>query len=366
MLESRISEIVQTLWPDAGPVIFYPCIDLDYGDVASEVLLDLSKIKKIAPDVLGEQFLAKIPSELKGQVSVEHGFLNLKIDASLIERNSFYPPVTLVAECHISVVGAPDSSKPTLLRLLCGALLQARLAAKMGQNVSFHTPKGETKITHPDQVFGVCETILAAYPQLSYFDRYDSAKECCLQQGGAIWMSPTVIRKNALSGALRELVDTNVRLVIPDPTWCFDIEPPNFSTRPKADEFLYYVCSDILGEEIDWSVPFLHERLNTRAFLRITLERLARFSFSSDSPSEPAVSGTLRNLAVRAHLLKAVQARVAQTGFVWGYLSFVNALLQGVHLIGNDPMTRFRMENGALSPFECELLSGLGEVLELI
>lgn len=337
-IQKTIDEIITTLWPEVSPLPYYPCPNRSLGDLTTEVLFSVSKLLKQSPDRFGELFLARVPPVLKNYISVERGFINVKLNVSEDILNSFYPLPNLSKATSIAFVEDSNGAPGTKARMIAGASMHLHLCSKCDQEVTF-----------------------------TEFKSYKEAKQSIISSGGFLWIAPGGIKSDKLNHELGDLRNAGVQLVMPDPIWCFDIDPPGRDLSPamlSEDKFRYYLSSALAGSDIDWSTPFLNERANVWSDIQTTKERLNRFVFSGNS--DRPISENICALAKERYLLEAVQGRTVQTGFVWEYISFIQGMLFKINCLLNDPKMRHMIEGQDLSPFEAALFSTLGQVLGLM
>lgn len=389
-LESRVQSAVDTLWPvNSVKVKFFPTEDLNYGDVYSECLLDLSKSTRRAPAELGSDILEHLSSDKfkNGKISVLHDFLNFRGEDT-------YDWLTTIESGDLPLA-CPGILLPNLgsnfspfarMRFAVVALFQVALLLRYVESVTVIADSATFEVTkcNFDEVFlTLIETLTENHSQTPLEKLSERVSKLNLKDL-FVWLPTTTFSRASFSKFIRAMKGTEISVINPPRGWYqqngevltgWDVErwrEQLISKERSIEASMWYLCSPAVASDLDSVVIGLNESSNLWWFSRYIRGRIERFLSSLedckvDGTGRLKLSSSLeRDLLIRLKFIDWLGSRAAFSGKVFGYVSAVQGLLSMTNRFWNNPAMRLALSRGEIEPHQRLISSGVYGALGII
>ncbi|MBN8549264.1 MAG: hypothetical protein J0M12_08125, partial [Deltaproteobacteria bacterium] len=376
-LDSDLGQVVEKIWPELKLAArFAPLLDLDLGDVGSDIAIRLAESLRIKPDEIAARICAAWTLPAHVNCSVLNGYINVRFEGAGLE--TFDEDPLVIPPSELTIVAAPFSKTPSRLaelRICSSVLCQLLIAEQLGIPAKLLLG-GKTLTLQGGALALYRGTIdsLALRSGGSQADDFSSAavlEACRSSTGVCLWIAPNALTRDTFVEFCKSVEQRGQQLWVQGPSapWLdfrFHTETlPEFADWPddRLLALLWYLAGQTAAMDIDFSIPRIAERSNIAWFWESTCERAARLvqrpsdrGCESGSPAE--LSPLMRRLGLRAAYLRAFYLRAALQGEVQVFMEALADTLITFNRVFNDPGFRIRQSGGKLSEAEIKILAG--------
>lgn len=376
-LDSGVRAITKRLWPsvDLEPN-FSPLLDLDLGDVGSDIAIRLAEALRLKPDEIATRICSEWSPPAGSTASVLNGFLNVRFAPDI---EVFTPePYENYCRDRLAIVVAPFSKSTSRLaefRMCCSALSQLLIATHLGIDACILLGDEVLKIEqsvvplvrHVLKKLAACPAHAAAtsYPALEVRER------CKDFSNISLWIAPHALHRDAFVSFCHDIEERGdaLRVIGPAAPWLdfrFHTEALD-SFEQWSDEqllaLMWYLSSSAPAADLDFSIARSAERANISWFWNSTRERSARLlppeAPLPDAPGKSfEVSSILRRLGLRVSYLRTFFVQAAVEGRLHIFMEALSDTLISFNRIFNDPGFRIRQAEARLDPVEIKIIAG--------
>lgn len=357
------------------PVECRPIIDLELGDLGTELpVLVAAEIREKAQDV-GERIKSELSPELASRASVVSGYLNFSL--SLEELAEFEDLRPAANQEPLVVMGAKPSGvgEVGLLRLLSSALCQYGLLRSLGYKPSILLGSGGRPAVSGAATSCVLELMDSIRASEEVPLEFDLAVRGLFQSKASsktIWIHPDFIPRSEFRNFCARAEESGARLFVRclDRAWYGSqgaISERDLRLLGGAPYLssIFYLSQEMPGGDLDLAVPALNESSNIFSFLRETCSRFERWQDLTSGAADISLAGpTEIDFLRRRKFIKVFWQLAAERGEVDAFLSALGGVLRLFNARLNMPETRLRLESGRFESLDMVLLSGTYTVLK--
>ena len=381
---ARLRAIVAKLWgPDIATVVnplYTVHSERHRGDISTDVPIELSRHLALGADEIAQKIAScgSLVSDL--EMRADRGFLNLTLRYP--SRRCASP--ALPAEQHrrrIVVLNRPSWLEPFgYLRMSASAFVQAQLLG-VGPTeiwIAGHEIRADESADPLSLWRAIIARVLdGSGESVPWEQSISSAHEI------TVWCAPESLSTTEFRALCSRIKGPRGRvesLKTPERLWLQTVELPRKVTRAieRMDEdqlfnLAVYLASPLLGSDLDLAVPLHVERMNLRAWLANSLERLHRtiaragagISEQVDSGTSPEGSLTddLRYLWAHGELLRAQIHQGFTRGDISELWSSLDQLLVMINREVDNHALRGTRKLGPGVPHQVQILSGVARRL---
>lgn len=380
-LQSFVENALERDFPGEAPACrFVPLLDPALGDLGSDILKQLAKVRRESPEILATKVLPRLAESPFGQMRVVDGFLNLILSDNLLLHPLTYTPPFQPPQ---NVVIAPPHrglDQVGYARVVSSAATHWFLSEQAGTLISaagtLAPGAGMTEL-HTWLHATLCEPTPASVPDQTL---QRLIMPLCKGQT-AVWLYPDFLDRTRFRKFLEHLRQSTGQEEIH--LQCLDRElltriSDSFSTlqdllaKPAllAPTLLYLSCG-ISGGDLDLTIPRNQERANIRWSLLALRNRLERvLPLGASNPAQTTPPGSLgvleRTCLTRAQLLPLFVTHACEVGAVANLLGAADELIEGCTRYLNDPRIRLTLDAQAPSLASHAIVSGVKRSISAI
>ena len=384
-IQSEVAAAVQRLWPGVPvKVEFLPLADLALGIAGSDLPLQLAALLKIEAAAAGAKLLCELPGRPEVNWKVADGFLNLQALDPRRLGIQFESPADGRQHALVLPPRAAWIGELAWLRVAALALIQWSLLRRTGCEVALYI-QGAGRLLGTEEL-GAAELFRLILDNLELQKPLAAGADCraalaeLVQLAGpesrtTIWLLPRSFSRRDYFSFVTGIgagPGLNRRVRCPEQTWLSGNLPRQFTWRDWSDSdakaLILYLAGPVFGVDLDFQVPRSNERGNLHWYATSTRERLvrlwdeSRLQFQFAGAIEP-LSCLERELLSRLLLLPEFSAQAAVAGETGRLVFVLEDLLVLLNRLFNAPAFRIRLERGLLRSAECQILSGVLQLL---
>lgn len=363
-LNSEIESLRESLWPEiAEPAELSPLLNLELGEVSSDLPLRLASKLKKSPQEVGETLVAKLSNKLQStSVELFEGFLNFKGSGTKWYLNKDSTQNALTPSKTRYVVAPGESSTLSALRLSSLAVVSAHQSIHLGCSPELLIDQQVVPIgkTTGETLRKCLEALLKRTPVQSNLS---------IEKDGATNLL-FLTQRSVPASVFRDLSHRNrdgenILIHVLTPAWLTPFEE-EFSTEsileldnPKLRKLCYLLTGGLRADELELRVASSSEKANLLWFADSLLERVSRLSLDNSKVSKTEDVELLpieKILAIRLKFIEDFARRAAVFGQTRNFITATEHLTSVFAGYFNSPDLRYRIERNKLSNSEEYLL----------
>lgn len=370
-LDAEVGAIATRLWPAVRLATeFSPLIDLQLGDVGSDLAVRLAQNLRLKPDEIAARICAEWTPPSGVAVNILNGFINLRFSSADPEVFTEEPYEQYCRE-RLAIVAAPFSKSASHLaelRLCCGAIAQLLIAKHLGIEASLILG-GEVlplDTTAASLLRSVLQKLTVRRPQGA------AVTESCKEFSNVtLWIAPHALQRDEFVAFCRSVEGRGGRLRVVGPAapWLdFRFHEETLEGFATWDDeslaaLLWYLSQGSPAADIDFSVVRSAERANISWFWKSTCQRADHVLqpeplFPSSHTENFEISPIVRRLGMRASYLRTFFVQAAVDGQLQIFMEALSDTLVLFNRIFNDPAFRIRQSEGRLEAVENKIIAG--------
>lgn len=381
--EKFLLSFAQSNWPEAAfAAKFRPLLDLGFGDLTTQLPLEMARLTRRRADECGKELLAAWPMSGHGCASLDGDFLNLRVllgwddFGQLLAQESkpeigalslFVPPLTdwaklggqvrLLARVALHVRLFQCEARRATLKLVGGVpeSLRAFSLAKIFRELVSHCLAGGPQApmavegelaafvrnnTLPTRVIYLLPALIDATRLRNIFPRGEHEAGCELCFAAKRWVDWSIGER-----AVRELLQWSDSDLI---------------------SLIWYLAEDGSAHDIDLFIPKSAEKANLVWDLQRSLERVSRLQVSQALGVDPSFAELYRRIAQRVGLFQRFKEEATWRGQIGTFVGVLRDLSMSFNSLCNKPEFRMRLDRGQIGPGEGKILTGVQHLLSAI
>jgi hypothetical protein len=355
-------------------VEFRPLRDANLGDLGSDILKIIAKVRRESPEAIAARVLPRLQSSSFGQFQVVDGFLNLTLSEALLGSPVVEVPAPRAPR---SIVVAPPHRGVDLVgyaRVVASAATHWSLTSAHSTLISRQGTL-ETNAAPAELQRWVAETLKATTAEGISRENLSGLVAALPKGASVLWLYPDFLDrsrfKEFLTSVRSQLGGELLLLQCLDRELLTTISDTIDAVQTLVADMRYlaptclYLARGTLGGDLDVAIPRNQERANLWWSLPTLQTRLSRAAVgaakeSHDPSAFPAGSiGALeRMILVRAKLMPLFLADAVQSGAVVELLGAIEDLVEGCTRYLNNPQIRRALDAGAPPVATGAIISG--------
>ncbi|NDC39030.1 MAG: hypothetical protein EBZ48_13435, partial [Proteobacteria bacterium] len=359
-----------------------PLLDLTLGDIGSDILKQIAKLRREPPETIASRVLPRIAESKFGRTQIVDGFLNIVLHDQVLKE-----PLTNLAPVPKprSILVAPSHrglDQVGYARVVASAVTHWSLCADSCALISTAgtLPAGARAADVYAWIHGTTTTSFA--PPVPDAALNDLIRP--VQTGPVVvWLYPDFLSRSRFRELLESLRarvgDNAVHIQCLEREWLTRISDPfemlqNLLREPtQMLATCLYLARNCSGGDLDLGTPRQHERANMHWSLPTLVGRLDRLFPSQRVGISPPVEESAapltpleRKCLARVHLLPLFLDRAIAQGEVANLLNVVEEIVENCTRYLNDPRIRQMLASPAASTSGLAIISGAKRSLSAI
>ena len=365
---------------EAQPPILKPQVDLSIADLSSSMCLRAARLLNQTPDSVAQRVAEIAAPQIVGDLSVERGFINIRGPRALAWLNKIEHSVS-PSEQSLAIIVARSTEVATV-RMLARACMQTRLC-RSDTRIFLYSAQGIEALQlgamkWSDNWWELCQVALQRQPisaTTSGLCGNDWEGQLSAIKAATLWVEPNCVRYACVKSTVSQMRSRGIELnlAVPSKRWGANARHDVLTLLGSNDRGfnlarLVYLASNLIGSELDATVPTLEERANPVSMLRLTSSRISELSRSvtNISGQQPISSELVARILLRCRFLPIFVANAARFAEIGELISVLDDLSRTFQRYFNQPEIRRKLS--LISPDnELEtVISGVQDALAYI